>query len=729
MNMLTYIIILLLTLGTTLTILIVSIRRPTTSGLISLIVFALSIIIWITAYTLLLTGVPPTGFFWLGFTKLCGTITTTAFFTFALEYTNRRHLLTWFSISLLAVEPAFTQILLWTDRLHSQYSTGYAMDAIETIRAGSLWFWIDAIYSNSLVLIAIFLFIQTFIRKSGQYRLQSVTILAGAFILILIKMINLVGLTIIYNYDLTPIAFSIAGLFFTYGLFHHYQLEFSTVGRDIVVEKMKDGWIILDMQNRIVDLNPAAEALIGLSRNMIYGQSAEKILSDWQNVIKRDGNIKELVINKSVKNRDGWRYLNIGSSPLTDQSGHYIGQVLVLRDITEHRKADEARRQSYDKLLSQLRAISNAASQTLNLRDFLAASIHQLVYSFHSQSGVIFLLDEHGNESGMRGLAMTAHHGLTAQAIDSMSSLQSSNNLVAWILEHKEPQLIPDLSSALRVPEFMKQLGHATLLSVPILTEDQVLGVICLLRKEESAYRRDEIINMTIISEEIATFIQGDRQRQSVIALAERQRLVRDLHDSISHNLYGVVALTEAAQAGLEARSIESQAEVLSRIGETARLAVKEMRLFLHELQPADLVHEGLVPALHQRLEAVEGRSNVKALLITNYNGSLPLRKEVMLYYITQEALNNVLRHSHAKSVTIRLKQTKGNIILEIEDFGCGFDPTQVSNEGMGLRNMRERASLAGGKFEVISTPGKGTKVIVTIEGWELNKENLIARG
>jgi len=204
-----------------------------------------------------------------------------------------------------------------------------------------------------------------------------------------------------------------------------------------------------------------------------------------------------------------------------------------------------------------------------------------------------------------------------------------------------------------------------------------------------------------------------------VIALAERQRLVRDLHDSISNNLYGVVALTEAAKAGLEVNPLESQAEVLTRIGETARLAVKEMRLFLHELQPADLVQEGLVPALHQRLEAVEGRSNVKALLITDYNGSLPLRKEVMLYYIAQEALNNVLRHSQAKSVTVRLKQKKGNVVLEIEDFGCGFDPAQIGSEGMGLRNMRERATLAGGKFEIISTPGKGTRVIVKIQRGE----------
>ncbi|KAF0119798.1 MAG: two-component sensor histidine kinase, partial [bacterium] len=634
----------------------------------------------------------------------------------ALEYTKRRHLLTWLSVSLLAVEPAFIQILLWTDQLRSKYSTGYAMDAIETIQTGSLWFWIDAIYSNSLVLIAIFLFIQIFFRKSGQYRLQSGTILAGAFMPILIKMINRFGLTIINNYDLTPIAFSIAGLFFTYGLFHYYQLEFSAVERDIVVEKMKDGWVVLDMQNRIVDFNPAAEVLIGLARNKIYGQSAENILSDWQNVIKRDRSIKELVINKSVKNREGWRYLNIVNSPLTDQSGHFIGQVLVLRDITEHKMAEEARHQAHAKLLNLLRAISSTASQTLNLEDFLTESIQQLVYSFHSQSGVIFLLDEHGDESDKHSLSIVSHYGLSTQELDILSSSNVKNNLVAWIQEFHEPQSIPDISANTHFSRVIQQISHRALLISPVDLEDRILGVICLFQEGGVVYRRDDIINMAVISKEIGSYIQGNRQRQSVIALAERQRLVRDLHDSISQNLYGVVALTEAAKAGLEARSLESQADLFSHIGETARLAVKEMRLFLHELQPVDLVHEGLVPALHLRLEAVEGRSDVKAVLITNYNGSLPLNKEVMLYYITQEALNNVLRHSHAKSVTVRLRQIATNVILEIEDFGCGFDITHVGNVGMGIRNMRERASLAGGTFMITSTPGKGTKITVTLQ-------------
>ena len=104
----------------------------------------------------------------------------------------------------------------------------------------------------------------------------------------------------------------------------------------------------------------------------------------------------------------------------------------------------------------------------------------------------------------------------------------------------------------------------------------------------------------------LASFIRSDRQRQLAIALEERQRLVHDLHDSISQKLYGLVALTEAAQASLETGSTVQAAE-LSALARDARQALKEMRLFLFQMKPVDLENAGLVAALHERLAVVEG--------------------------------------------------------------------------------------------------------------------------
>jgi signal transduction histidine kinase len=250
---------------------------------------------------------------------------------------------------------------------------------------------------------------------------------------------------------------------------------------------------------------------------------------------------------------------------------------------------------------------------------------------------------------------------------------------------------------------------------VPISIQNQILGIIGLARNEYPGFDEDEIARLDVVADEIATFVHSDKQRQLSIALAERQRLVRDLHDSTTQKLYGLLTLTEAAQAGIEMGSVEKLTPILTRIGETARQALKEMRLFLYELQPVDLERDGLVSILNQRLTAVEGRADVKARLLTDDTISLPLDKEVALYYIAQEALNNVLKHAKAKSVTVRLKQTKSNVKLEIEDDGNGFVPGRDCSGGMGMKNMRERASQVGGKLNISSVPGKGTRICATV--------------
>src|SRR5512147_1902632 len=98
------------------------------------------------------------------------------------------------------------------------------------------------------------------------------------------------------------------------------------------------------------------------------------------------------------------------------------------------------------------------------------------------------------------------------------------------------------------------------------------------------------------------------------------------------------------------------------------------MRLFLYEMQPVDLEKEGLVAILHHRLSAVEGRADIKARLLADDDISLAKDKEIALYFIAQEALNNVLKHAHAKAVTVSLKQKGRNVFLEIVDDGRGFD-------------------------------------------------------
>ena len=244
---------------------------------------------------------------------------------------------------------------------------------------------------------------------------------------------------------------------------------------------------------------------------------------------------------------------------------------------------------------------------------------------------------------------------------------------------------------------------------IPLITqageESKLIGFISLARKEKPVFSQDEIARLTTISDQIATLIDSDRRRKLAIALSERQRLMRDLHDSVSQKLYGLVTTTEAAQAALEAGETVIPSEVLAKIGESARQAVKEMRLFLYQMQPIDVDKDGLISVLHHRLAAVEGRADIKARLLADDEITISKDKEIALYYIAQEALNNILRHAKAKSISVTLKQGRKNVILEIRDDGCGFDLKKVDRGGLGLRNMRERTSQINGILKIVRNP------------------------
>jgi len=689
-------------------------RRRSAPGATSLMVFAVVLAVWGIVDALFRSGIPFLHFFWLALTLLGATAAATALLAFTLEYTDRRTWLTWWSLVMLGVEPALTQLFFWT-------GWGGLFKAGTILSKGGAWAWVNALYAVALVLAVVVLLIDIIVHSPQLYRRQSGMILVGGLFPLLAGCLVLIRPALLPGLDLNLLAFTLTGLALVVGLVQFRLLDIIPIARNVVVERMSDGWMVLDNQDRVVDLNPAVEELLGVPRVEVFGQPAESILSDWPNLMQRSSDSRELDIKGAVNTRNGWRHLNIRLSPLEDRRGNRLGQVIIWRDITEHRKMDEARQRARDEMFVLLHAISGAASRALNLDDFLSESIYQIVYSFQSQSSAIFLLEEEEDDPDKKRLSLAAHHGLPVWGVSSMTSVPEAYEMVSWVLKHREPLIIPDISTDPRIPWSMQQAGHVSLLIAPMAVEDQLLGVIGLARKNGPVFTGDEITRFSAVAEEMATFISSNRQRQRAMAITERQRLVRDLHDSVTQKLYGLVTLTEAAQAGLEAGSAEMSAKVLGRIGENARQALKEMRLFLHELQPVDIEREGLVAVLHQRLAAVEGRADVKARLLADDNVSLSLDKEVALYFIAQEALNNVLRHANAKSVTVRIRKKKAGVLLEVQDDGCGFNPQMEDKGGMGLCNMQERADQVGGDLKITSTPGKGTKVSVTV-GKNLSK-------
>ncbi|HEX6384272.1 MAG TPA: sensor histidine kinase, partial [Anaerolineae bacterium] len=166
----------------------------------------------------------------------------------------------------------------------------------------------------------------------------------------------------------------------------------------------------------------------------------------------------------------------------------------------------------------------------------------------------------------------------------------------------------------------------------------------------------------------------------------------------------------------VEAGDRERVAAYVGRLGETAQQSLKEMRLLVYELRPPALEAEGLVGALQQRLDAVEKRAGVQARLVVEDTLDLPAAVEEALYRIVQEALNNALKHAAATQVTVKLRAGGNRVEVEVMDNGRGFDPRTVPDRGgLGLISMSERAEKLGGSLTVMTGPGEGTAILVTI--------------
>ena len=205
-------------------------------------------------------------------------------------------------------------------------------------------------------------------------------------------------------------------------------------------------------------------------------------------------------------------------------------------------------------------------------------------------------------------------------------------------------------------------------------------------------------------------------QAEELAVLQERNRLARELHDSVTQSLYSLTLFSHAARRMAEDVGNDRLERQIGQIGGTAVKALKEMRLLVYELRPPELKKEGLIRALRQRLEAVEGRSGVEARLVVDELGRLPPSVEQEIYRITNEALNNALKHAAAKSVTVYLRQLDDRVELEVVDDGIGFE-FEVARDhgGMGLESIRQRAKQMNGEVTIRSAPGKGTSVKVAI--------------
>jgi signal transduction histidine kinase len=204
-------------------------------------------------------------------------------------------------------------------------------------------------------------------------------------------------------------------------------------------------------------------------------------------------------------------------------------------------------------------------------------------------------------------------------------------------------------------------------------------------------------------------------QAEELATAKERNRLARELHDSVAQTLYGLTLQAEAASRQLKSGQTEEVAGYLREIRESAQQTLQETRLLIFELRPPILEEEGLASALQARLESVENRSGLRTQINLQEVGRLPSGIESGLYGISNEVLNNILKHAHASEIKVSLGKKSGKIVLEISDNGAGFDLDSAEGHGgLGIKGMRERAEQINADLR-ISSGDDGTRVSVEV--------------
>jgi signal transduction histidine kinase len=238
---------------------------------------------------------------------------------------------------------------------------------------------------------------------------------------------------------------------------------------------------------------------------------------------------------------------------------------------------------------------------------------------------------------------------------------------------------------------------------------------IDIIREAEVAHR--EIQTQQDQLQSAHSQLQAYAARAEELAvLQERNRLARELHDSITQSLHSATLLAEAGQRLASTGDLERVKGYLIRLGNISQQALREMRLLVYELRPSALNGIGLVGALQQRLDAVERRAGVEAHLHIDEEIELPANVEEELFRVAMEALNNALKHANPTTVTVALHKEKKREIQCIElsfvDDGKGFDLNMNDDEGgLGLISMKERVEKLGGELTILSEPGEGTQV------------------
>ena len=414
--------------------------------------------------------------------------------------------------------------------------------------------------------------------------------------------------------------------------------------------------------------------------------------------------------------------------PVCDEVGNLVEFVGTVIDITESKRAEEALRASEQVARGQVEALAQSLDVLATAPDpekFIGQMLSTIGRLLNAHSVSLWLFDDSSDSLILR--SSTSDGGKLAAPDPEHPFIKNplfwkENAVVQELLFTAGPVVCDDVETDPRVSgdwgEHLRRNGTKRFLAVPLLVGGQVKGFVGIRHINRASYRPEEIELTQALAHQVMLALQLNEfaeQGQRAAVLEERNRMARDIHDTLAQGFTGVIVQLEAAEDAVSCGYRKEADAHLHRASELARRSLSEARRSVHALRPQALQEQNFWGALKGTIK----NTTAGTALHTTFEAKgklpeLPQPWQENLLHIGQEALTNTLKYAHARNFKTRLTYEAKKLRLELRDDGDGFK-AKDRHDGVGLRGMRERVEQMGGELEITSSRGKGTKITVLL--------------
>lgn len=423
-------------------------------------------------------------------------------------------------------------------------------------------------------------------------------------------------------------------------------------------------------------------------------------------------------LERQIKVGERVSWYEVNYNPVFAEQGQVIGVCLSTINIDERKKAVEALAASEARLVAEMEAvliIAQALVSEIDLNNLLEFIITQAEYLTNANGAAVLLLSEDGQ------YLEVATPGRSWLNIKPGARLLIQGSLAEQVLITSQVQTCNDVLDNNRVTSILALLESSrvnALLCAPLVIHHNNLGVLLIWTEKDQVFDAYDIRLMNLFASQAALALHNAhlhaRNRQVAVE-QERQRLARDLHDSVTQSLYSIGLAADACSRMLQQGTYSRLQEPFQHIHTLSQSALMEMREQLYQLHPT-ILNEDLVEALSRQCRMLSQQYSLAIDFKAAVKTPLSHSQGDALYYIAREALWNVIKHAKASRIEVTLARENDHLLLSVIDNGIGFDSSSIKEgETMGLRTMQERTKELDGVLNLQSAPGHGTHLTVRI--------------